>query len=973
MSYRRALLTRWSRRDRLTVLVVAVAVAFLTGTTLVVLAVGSSTAGIAAEYGATGAVIEHQSLADARTAVDGTGEGAVLPLATVETGNGTATVIGVPGGAAVSTVRRGSDGTTLGSLDAERTVRLRGSDGSRTVKVRPRGDSPFPPDWYVTNATTVRTLGVDGALTVTPSSRVPASGVPLQGALGFFVAGTREALAALGIAAVVGTVLVGVTVYNVVRMTVRDRARELFVLRATGTTRWQLRRLFLERTTLLLGAGVAAGYGVGIVATNAAVTLAVTVGLPTSLAVRVSPRAVEFLVPTYAGVLATGWLATLAAVQPTVAKPPVRITDTTMRFSLGTLRPRIASSRAVLPTGATLAAFVVFLLVVAGLGGAAGPLAAADGATITEPGSSHPVNSQVPEAYAATLRDRGIAASPEILLFAVRDGQPFLARGAEYDAFARVADARLDRGRTPRAADEAVVGVDLAETLDVAVGDRILVGGSVRPGVARVRIVGAFAGPGPTDDQLIVSLPTARHLSTVGDDRVNFIRAERLPDDAGAESTAGVTHLSAPAVVPAGAAFAVGVTVRNDGLRARTVERTVRFDGAERRLAIRVPANAERSANVTFEAGSAGSYRLDAGERARQLRVAPPDAVRLRGVPGGAPPDSQPRVRVVDARGAPATNATVTVGDRALRVDGEGAVRLPLEDPGEYRVTASRGTHTDAATVVVSGDAERSLEASVRVSPATPSPVVGPTAAVRLSNPWNRTIESRIGVRGPGATVERTIRLDPAATATVETELARQPPGSYEVVVERGGASDGPGDGEPIARATYRVSGDDRIAAALATGGRTGTTGIGQAAEVAFGNLRIALALLVLLGGAMAVGGAGATFAGAVHANATVLGLLRAVGYTRQTAARLIVGDALRLGVVAVVAAVVVGLAALAGLEAIGLLTAYGVSIAARPSSGLLVMTAVGALAVVVAGAVVAVVSVLSATPAELLRGGDRR
>ena len=32
MSYRRALLTRWSRRDRLTVLVVAVTTAFLVGT-----------------------------------------------------------------------------------------------------------------------------------------------------------------------------------------------------------------------------------------------------------------------------------------------------------------------------------------------------------------------------------------------------------------------------------------------------------------------------------------------------------------------------------------------------------------------------------------------------------------------------------------------------------------------------------------------------------------------------------------------------------------------------------------------------------------------------------------------------------------------------------------------------------------------------------------------------------------------------
>lgn len=47
MSYRRALVTRWSRRDRLAVLVVAVA--FLTGVTLLLLAAGVQTASVAAQ------------------------------------------------------------------------------------------------------------------------------------------------------------------------------------------------------------------------------------------------------------------------------------------------------------------------------------------------------------------------------------------------------------------------------------------------------------------------------------------------------------------------------------------------------------------------------------------------------------------------------------------------------------------------------------------------------------------------------------------------------------------------------------------------------------------------------------------------------------------------------------------------------------------------------------------------------------
>lgn len=62
MGYRRALVLRWSRRDRLAALVVALSVAFLVGTTLVVLAAGTQTAGMAAEFGSTGHVTHYDSL-----------------------------------------------------------------------------------------------------------------------------------------------------------------------------------------------------------------------------------------------------------------------------------------------------------------------------------------------------------------------------------------------------------------------------------------------------------------------------------------------------------------------------------------------------------------------------------------------------------------------------------------------------------------------------------------------------------------------------------------------------------------------------------------------------------------------------------------------------------------------------------------------------------------------------------------------
>jgi hypothetical protein len=54
VSYRQALLFRWSRRDRLAILVIAVTVAFLVETTLLILAGGAQTAALVSEFDVTG-------------------------------------------------------------------------------------------------------------------------------------------------------------------------------------------------------------------------------------------------------------------------------------------------------------------------------------------------------------------------------------------------------------------------------------------------------------------------------------------------------------------------------------------------------------------------------------------------------------------------------------------------------------------------------------------------------------------------------------------------------------------------------------------------------------------------------------------------------------------------------------------------------------------------------------------------------
>ncbi len=97
MSYRRTLSLRWSREDRLAVLVIAVTAAFLVGTVLFVVAAGDRTAEIAAGLESPGSATYYGSTGAAAAAAD---PGAVvLPVAEVTGPAGVSTyAVAVPPG-----------------------------------------------------------------------------------------------------------------------------------------------------------------------------------------------------------------------------------------------------------------------------------------------------------------------------------------------------------------------------------------------------------------------------------------------------------------------------------------------------------------------------------------------------------------------------------------------------------------------------------------------------------------------------------------------------------------------------------------------------------------------------------------------------------------------------------------------------------------------------------------------------------
>ena len=949
MTYRRSLLTRWSRRDRLAVLVVATVVALLVGSTLVVVTAADETTRLAAHLNSTGTVAAYDDPAAARATAPA--DALVLPTATATLDGEPVTVVGVPEsdpppGIPIpeppdpGAVRASSAATATSSpnttLPTNATLSLAGE--SRTVQVRtvPRESTGVVPSWwYVGNTETVENLGTTGVVVVTPNEAngagvdSSARDAPLVGGLPFFVQGTEQLLA--GLAAVTGgvAVLVVVVVFSVTRMTVEDRLATLAVLRATGLNRRRLVALFAARAAVLTAVAVLAGAAAGVVLTNAAVNAAVFAGLPTTLSLQVTPRAAGLLGPALLAVLGVSVAAGTAATLPAARASPATLARraegaTTDGNDLPPfehlpkpavperLRPELLPVEAIVPTAATLAVFVAVVLVALTMASTVAPLSTPDETTVVQSGSGNPWSSRVDADYATALRGSGVDASPEVLVFSVVDGDPFLTRGVAFDAFANVSQASLVRGRAPETPEEAVVGQGLARSTGLDVGEGFALGGGNRASFARVTVVGVYRAPGLYDDHLLVPLSTARHLSNTGPGSVNLIRVSgnQTPTEGRPGTTPGGTP-TPPGEVPG------------------TETPTVTPDGP---------------------------------------------TLRFASVPDAGPPDATFLVTVRDEAGRPVGNATVSLGPRTVSTNGEGRATVTLPESGSYRLTASKRGYANASSPFeVSPGAGRRLTGSLTVASDGLGPLDRPVVSLALTNPWNRTLSRRVAVAGAG-TRERVVELGPGETRTTEVELDRPGPGTHRVTATI--------DGRRVAATTVTVRGDDRVVAALATGGRTETvdSGLGRAASTAFGNLRVLLGTLVALAGAAAMATTTAAFARAVHSRRRTVGVYRATGATPRQLFVTVLGDAARIAAPATLLALVLGYAGTWLLARVGILTAFGVSLVPSVSVPALAATAAGTLVLALAGAAVAAAGLVRARPADLFdrgvgpgdAGGDR-
>ncbi|MFB6130281.1 MAG: FtsX-like permease family protein [Salinigranum sp.] len=1006
------MLLRWSRRDRLAVLVVAVTVGFLTGATLVGVTLGAQTTAMAKDYGSDAGVHYYGSLSAAQA---NAGDGSVvLPVTRIRVdgvtdGTGATdgpptSVIGVPspppsvsmGGQRVAFPTPRRDVLLLpGAGDArERTVV--GPGGSRTLRVAPRtGGAVVPASWAVAPPETVADLGPTGAYVLTTRGR---SQTPLVSALWFFVLGTRQLIELLGLATAASGVLVLVTVYSVTQITVQERRRTIGVIRSTGGSPYGVLALFGLRALLVAAVGAATGYAVGVILVRLVLNAAVYLGLSTSLDVRLTGRALSMLAPAVVALVGVGGVAGVVAALPVVRCPPARVTRPNAvgpsaptsgprddgrqpgggvrrlggavgRRVRGVFDTRLLEWDALVPATATLSVFVAFLLLAAAVGGVLGPLASADQQTITQPGAPHPFASSVPQVYADALREQGIRASPEILLLEARGDTPYLARGVNFSAYRSLSHVEVVDGRAPRSPDEAVVGVDLAQSLSVGVGDSLTLGGFTHPTFERVRIVGTFAGTGSQDDQVLVSLPVARSLQGKRPGMVQFVRTGRVPS-ASAGATVAVVDARTSRTKNA---TRVVLVLQNYGLSDGEASLDVRLAGHERTITETVPAGRQTKAQVTFPRLSTGTYRLSAGSFETNvtlggsggsgggLQVTAPDRV-----PTGAAP-----AVAVTASGKPAAGANVTVtspdgGERTFETGDGGRVHVPFPAPGAYSLTAASDGDRATASVDVGDGYRRTFAADLGVTPASPTVVTRPRATARLSNPWKATVTRRVALVGPGTRTVRTVTLPPDGSTTIRADVERRPSGSYRVALLQ--------DGTETASTEYAVQGDRRLAAALASSGRRSSGGgIARAASVAFGNIQVLLVSLIALTATMTIGGTTASFTRSIRGKREEIGIRRATGATPRDVYRLVLGDALRVGGVASVIALAVSAGALTGLLTLGQLRVFGITLRPALSPTLLAGAGGAALALALLSAIAAAAALVRRPPASLLSSAARR
>ncbi len=205
------------------------------------------------------------------------------------------------------------------------------------------------------------------------------------------------------------------------------------------------------------------------------------------------------------------------------------------------------------------------------------------------------------------------AVSPEIFVFTVLKDRPVTIRGVIFEKFFKLENGTMLAGEMPTTTDGAMAGADVAKVLGIKVGDKLTLYGSFTSSIAVVNVTGIYRTGDPADDEIMVSLPTARRLAGIKSGQVSIIRVktddvEKVNQLMSEEYPKFTAELNATSQIYVGDRLNFTVTIKNMGSKGGSAEVSVSFQGKYKNSTIYV--ENERKINMSFLAEKSGKYNL---------------------------------------------------------------------------------------------------------------------------------------------------------------------------------------------------------------------------------------------------------------------------------------------------------------------------------------------------------------------------
>jgi ABC-type lipoprotein release transport system permease subunit len=604
-------------------------------------------------------------------------------------------------------------------------------------------------------------------------------------------------------------------------------------------------------------------------------------------------------------------------------------------------------------------------------------------------------SSQVEVGLAAALMsvENVTGAWPEIIAFSTWNGVSFVLRGTDLEAFMPVL--AESSPSTPELAEitiertSAVVGARLLDRLDIEVPSVLPVTGSYSSRIEFVDVAGSFETGSYLDDELLVSLEVARHLTNTPEDMASVISvstddpewlADVLSPEAARYALLNVHPLVTTIVVEE--ELTISMDIRNWGSERGDVTLSISEDGAPvDGYQVSVDAGSTVSVSRILSFSSTGLHSLDVSISGdfpvtATVNVSVVDPYLTLSSPSRVLLGETFPVVVRTYEGVPVEGAVVefSVGDgsETVTTDEFGVVDITAESVGDCIIMAGSEGYTDASRTVKIIDLSSYPDEFL--------PVVRSFVLSSGSVTESEAVDATISVENMGAAdgyflllvmldsqtyTVLNISLGPAETKSSMTIIESLGVGthtlqvgtfSHELVVEPWYA-----DEPDLVQLVVRYGGSGVLSSSA-------SVPIYQAAKISEGNVAVALVSIGAISALLATLAISAVFAKEVHESRGRLGILRTIGASKSQIRRMVLPQALGYGVIGAVAGVLAGLLVTIWLTRSGAFMVFGHQLSFEVDALLLLLVAVGAAVISVCSAFVSAEVAVRETPIASIR-----